>query len=128
MANADQLVFHLLTLGFQLHFIRKRLPSAPAANAEMLAERLQTVLGGLYNALDKAFHVILFLLVYLNVHHISGHGKIYKHHHAVHVRERFAFCGHRFDGHILQHQVYPFSAHSLNKMPTGDSPPIGNLT
>jgi hypothetical protein len=94
----------------------------------MLAERLQTVLGGLDNALDKAFHIILFLLVYLNVHHVSGNGKVHENHHSVHVRESLALGGHGFDGHILQHQVYAFSAHLFKKMPTGDSIAIGKLT
>ena len=111
MADSHQLVFHLLPLGFQLHLIGKRLPSATATDAKMLAERLQTMLGGLYNALDKAFHVILFLLVHLDVHHVSGNGEIYKNYHPVHVGERFAFCGYRFDGDTFENEVYPSSAH-----------------
>ena len=128
MADSYQLVFYLLTLGLQLHLVRQRLPAAASANAKMLAERLQTVLGGLYNALDKAFHVVLFLFVYLNVHHVSGNGKVHENHHAVHMRESFALSRHGFNGHILQHQVYAFSAHLFKNLPTGDSPLIGKLT
>ena len=41
---AHELVIDLLLLCLKLHFIRQRLPFTSAADAEMLAERLQTVL------------------------------------------------------------------------------------
>ena len=44
MSQADQLVFDLLTFGFQLEMIGKRLPFAPSAYSEMLAERLEAIL------------------------------------------------------------------------------------
>ena len=43
MTDPDQLVVDLLPFGFQLHFIRKGLPTAASADAEMLAERVEPV-------------------------------------------------------------------------------------
>ena len=113
MADTHQLVFHLLTLGFQLHGIGQRLPPAPATDAKMLAERLQPMLRGLHNAFDEAFHVIFLLFVNLDIHNVSGHGKVDKNHHAVHMRERFAFRGHRLDGHVFQQQIDSFLGHNF---------------
>ena len=109
MADPHQLVLHLLPLGFQLHGVGEGLPPAAAAYAKVLTEGFQPVGRRLYNALDKAFHIVLFLLVYLDVHHIAGNGEIYKNHHSVHVGEGFPLGGDGFDGHILQKQVYSFS-------------------
>ena len=44
MPYAYELVIHLLLLCLQLHLVRQRLPLAASAHAEMLAERLQTML------------------------------------------------------------------------------------
>ena len=117
MADPYQLIFYLLALGFQLHLIGKRLPPATTADAEMLAERLQTVFRRLYNALDKAFHVVFLFLVNLDVDDVSGNGEIDENHHTVHVCKGFSFGRDGFDGDIFQQEIYSFLGHfSLSRM------------
>ena len=72
MPQADQLVPDLLLLGLELHSVGERLPFAAAAQAEMLAERLQTVFGGLFHLDDEALHVVGFLLGDAYVDDVTG--------------------------------------------------------
>ena len=113
VADAHELVAHLLTLGLQLHFVRQRLPAASAAHAEMPAERLEPVGGRLDHPGDEALHVVFLFLEDLDVHDVAGNGKIDKDHHSVHVREGLAFRGNGLDGHILQFQIDSFPAHAF---------------
>ena len=105
MANPHQLVFYLLAFGLQLHFVGQRLPAAASTDAEMLAEGLQAVGGGLHNAFDEAFHIVFLFLVYLDVHDVSGNGEVYEHNHAVYVRERFALGCNGFNLNVLKEEV-----------------------
>ena len=102
MADPHQLVLHLLPLGFQLHGVGEGLPAASAAHAEVFAEGLQAMGGRLHDAFDKAFHIVLFIFVYMDVHYVAGDGEIHEDHHSVHVREGFPFGRDGLDGHVFQ--------------------------
>ena len=101
MTYAHQLVINLLLFCLQLHFVWQRLPLAASAYAEMLAERLQTVLRRLYHSEDEALHIVFLLLCDLYVHNVSWNGELHEEHSAVDLRECLAFGSYRFDHDVL---------------------------
>ena len=101
MADADELVIYLLLLCLKLHFVWKRLPLASSADAEMLAERLKTVLGRLYHTEDETFHIVFLLLCNLYVNDVSRNGKLYEQYGSVYSCQSLALCGHGLDHNIL---------------------------
>ena len=111
VADSDQLVVHLLPFGYQLHLVRQRLPPAAAADAEMLAERLDAVRGRLDHPGDEALHIVFLLPEHLDVHDVAGNGEIDEDDHPVHMRQRLAFGSDGLDGDVLQFQVDFFLAH-----------------
>ena len=111
MPDADQLVIHLLPLGFELHFVRQGLPAAAAADAKMLAERLDAVRGRLDHPGDESLHIVFLLPEHLDVHDVAGNGEIDEDDHPVHMGQRLAFGGDGLDGDVLQFQVDFFPAH-----------------
>ena len=106
VADADELVIDLPAFRLELGGIRQGLPAAAAADAEMAAERLQAVLGRLFQAHDAAFHIILFLLADLDVDKVAGNSKLREDDGSVRrVAQGFAFGGDGFDPDVFQQQV-----------------------
>ena len=111
VADADQLVVHLLPFGFELHLVGQGLPPAAAADAEMLAERLEPVRRRLDHSGDESLHIVFLLPEHLDVHDVAGDGEIDEDDHSVHVGQSLTFGGDGFDGDVLQFQVDFFPAH-----------------
>ena len=108
VADSHQLVFNLLALGLKLDFVREMLPSAPAADAEMAAEWLQSVFRRRDELFNAAFHVVFLLLENADVHDVTGNGVVYEYDHSVYMSEAFAFGCDFFDLYVLQKEVNSF--------------------
>ena len=111
MAYAQELVFNLTALCLQLHRIRKRLPFAAAAHTEMLAERLESVLGSFNDFGNQTLHIIVFLFANLHVHNVSGHGKRHEQSHIVHVRNGFPFSRNSLYLNVVKYDFLLVSTH-----------------
>ena len=97
MTYALELVHNLAAFGLKLHTVGKMLPAAAPAYAEMRAKRHHSVLRGLHESLDAAFHIVLLPFQNPHVCHITRHSIIYKHHPPVgSVGYRLSFSGYRF--------------------------------
>ena len=73
LADAGKLVFHLLLLRLNLLLVRQVLPFATAADAEVLAHRLLTDVAFFDEANHLRLAVLMFLLDYLQIYHITWH-------------------------------------------------------
>ena len=107
----DELVPDLLLLGLELHFVGERLPFAAAAEPEMLAERLEAVLGGFLEADDEALHVVGLFLGDAYVYDIARDSRTDENHCTLVMGEGVAFCRDGFYGDVLQDEVKLFSSH-----------------
>ena len=104
LADATELVVHLLLLCLELLGIGKVLPLAATTDAEMLAHRLFAYVA----LLDEAYHfclaVAMLLLAHLQVDNIARNGKRYEYHHIVDVCQRLALGCHSLDGYVLEYR------------------------
>ena len=106
MADAGQLVIHLALLGGELDVVGEGLPAAAAAHPEMLAERLQAMLGRLYDLDDRALQPGFLLAHEPHVHHVARHGEAHEHHLPFgRVGDGLALRRHRFDDEVFQYDV-----------------------
>ena len=104
LANACQLVVHLLLLGFELLLVGQVLPLASSADTEMLAHRLFAYFTLLDESYNLRLAVAVLLLAHLQVHYVARHSERNEDHHVVNMRQRFAFSSHRFNGHVLKYR------------------------
>lgn len=102
MSYARKLVVDLALLCLQLDTVGEQLPTTPATKSKMLAERLKTVLGRLYQADNASFKIILLLYGYPYIDHIAGNG-IFDENDLpfVGMSHTFAFSGNALDGQVL---------------------------
>ena len=116
VADARQLVIDLALLGGELDLVRERLPAASAAHREMLAERLQTLLGGLHELDDRTLQPGLLLADQPHVHHVARHGEADENHLPFgRMRDRLALRRHALDREVLQDDIqFAVSCHRLN--------------
>ena len=113
MAEPDQLVPDLLSLGLELHGIGERLPSAPSAESEMRAERLETVGGRLHHPYRKTFHIVFLLLEDAYVDEISGNRELDEQYLSVHMGQRLAFRRYGLDADVLKNQIRFLFGHAF---------------
>ena len=85
LADACELVEHLLLLSLQLLLVGQILPFASAADSEMLAHWLRAYVALLDEAYYFRLAVAVFLLAYLQVNHVAGHGERHENNHVVDV-------------------------------------------
>ena len=85
LSDACELVEHLLLLSLQLLLVGQVLPFASAADAEMLAHWLRAYVALLDEAYYFRLAVAVFLLAYLQVNHVAGHGERHENNHVVDV-------------------------------------------
>ena len=111
MPDPDQLVPDLLLFRLELEFIGKGLPAAAATDAEMLAEGLQPLRGRLDDPADEAFHVILFLFVYLDVDDVARNSELHENDGSLEMGEGFSFRGNGFNLYVFQDEVDLFLRH-----------------
>ena len=102
LADAAQLLLHLLLLVVQLPLVGQALPFAAAADAEVRAEGLGALIAFLVKSHHFGFGVFVFLASHLQIYYVAGHGIGDKYSQAVHVGDGFAFSGHVLDGDIFQ--------------------------
>ena len=116
VADARQLVIDLALLRRELDLVGEGLPAASAANGEMLAKRLQALLGGLHELDDRALEPGLLLADQPHVHHVARHGKADEHHLPFgRMRDRLALRRHALDREVLQNDIQlAVSCHRLN--------------
>ena len=112
MADAHELVVDLLLLGLKLHLVWKRLPFASAAHTEVLAERLQTMLGRFYHTKNETFHIVLLLFGHLDVNYVSRYRELNEQYRTVDPCQCLSFCRHGFNGDVLQYYVLLLSCHN----------------
>lgn len=91
MAEALQIVLHLLLLGSKLVGIVEILPTTAATSAKMRALEWSTFGGELLDANNTAFGKVLLFLYYFDVGNIARYHKGDKHNHAVDFGDGFAF-------------------------------------
>ena len=95
LADARQLVAHLLGLEAQLFLVGQVLPLAAPANPEMGAEGLRAQRRFSDVADHESLHEPAALGAYLHIHHIARNGQRHEHHHVVPASHRLAFGGER---------------------------------
>ncbi len=91
LADAGQLVAHLIGLEAQLLPVGQVLPLAAAADAEMLAERLGPQGRFLHIADHEPLHEAAAFGADLHVDHVTRHGQRHEHHHIVPASHSLAF-------------------------------------
>ena len=101
LADARQVVHHLLLLVAELFFIRQALPFATATHAEVLAERRGALLGIAMELDDFCLGIAVLLAPHLQIHHVAGHGIRHKDDEVVNLGNGFSFGSHAGDGDIL---------------------------
>ena len=112
LANASQLVVHLLLLELELLFVGQVLPLAAATHAEVLAERSRAYLTIFYESYHFALGKRMFLASQLYVADIAGHTPRHEHHHVLPVEQALTLCRHSFYRHALkQRQRFLVSCH-----------------
>ena len=104
LADPRQVINDLLLLVAELLLVRQYLPFAPPTHAEMFALRLAPHGALLHHAQHPPFHERVLLLRHLYIHDVARHAVRHKHHHAVHFRQRFAFCRHAGNLDMLQYR------------------------
>ena len=95
LADARQLVAHLLGLEAQLLLVGQVLPLAAPANPEMGAEGLRAQRRFSDVADHESLHEPAALGAYLHIHHVARNGQRHEHHHVVPASHRLAFGGER---------------------------------
>ena len=101
LADACQLVLHLLLLELQLFLIGQVLPLTASADAEVLTEGHGTNLARLHNPHHLALGKRVLLAPDLNVAHVAWHAPGHKHHQVLPVEQAFPLGSHRFNGDAL---------------------------
>ena len=95
LADARQLVAHLLGLEAQLLLVGQVLPLTAPANPEMGAESLRAQRRFSDVADHESLHEPAALGAYLHIHHVARNGQRHEHHHVVPASHRLAFGGER---------------------------------
>ena len=101
LADAAQIVFHLLLLVLDLLLVGKHLPFAAAANAIVLAERYGPNRRVLVELHRFCFGVFVFLTFDLEVNDVARHHVGDKDDQIVHFGDGFAFGSHIQDCYLL---------------------------
>ena len=102
LANAAQLLLHLLLLVVYLTLVGQALPFATTAHAKVPAEGRSALGAGLNDAHNLGLGKLVFLAAHLQINHIARHGIGYEHCQAVHVGNGLALGGYIFDSDIFQ--------------------------
>ena len=97
-----QLVVNLLLLGLQLLGIRKLLPLATSADAEVYAHRLLSHSTLLNEAHHTSLHVTVFLFDNLKVNHITRNHERHKDNLLAHMRHTLSFGCHTLYLNLLK--------------------------
>ena len=110
MPDPDQLVINLTLLRRKLQIIGERLPFASSADAEMLAERLQTAVGLFIYLYDAPFEKGFLLARDANIDDIAGNRELHEDHHPVRsMRDGLALGGNGLNGQVLKYDIQFFS-------------------
>jgi hypothetical protein len=110
MADAGEIVHHLLLFETQLGRVGQVLPLTAAAHAEMAAERLDTLLRAAHKADNPPNGMLLAFLDYLHIHDISRSAKRHENDHIIHSCQGVSLGSDISNGHIFkQWKVFPFS-------------------
>ena len=91
LPDAVEVVFYLFLFVIQLPLIIKVLPLASATEAEVLAHRLHTLVGFLFNVENLAVEAVRFLLKHLNVNDVARCSEGDEHHFLVRLCNAHAF-------------------------------------
>ena len=112
LADAGEVVYHLLLLVAQLVLVGEALPLAAAAHAEVLANGLDAAGRIAVETHHFGFGITVFLFPDLQVYHIAGHGVGHEHHEVVHLGNGLAFGSHVGDFDIFKYgKRLSFSSH-----------------
>ena len=101
LADARQLVVHLLLLHAKLFVVGHLLPLTSSAHAEMLAEGFRAYLTIFVVADYLGFHERMLLAAHLQVDNVARYGPRNKHHHVVDACHRFTLGGKVRDFYML---------------------------
>ena len=102
LADAGKLVFHLLLLRLNLLLVRQVLPFATTADAEVLAHRLLTDVAFFDEANHLRLAVLMFLLDYLQIYHITWHTERNEDDLVVYSCDALTLGCNSLDGDVLQ--------------------------
>lgn len=91
MANAAQLLHHLVLLRLQLLLVWQLLPFASATQTEMLALRLYTDVTVLMESYDLRLGIRMFLTLNLQINNIPRNTKWHENYHVVPTDNTLAF-------------------------------------
>ena len=102
LADAGELVFHLLLLRLDLLLVRKVLPFATATDAEVLAHRLLSYVALLDEANYLRLAILMFFLNYLQIYHIARHAERHEDDLVIYASDALTLGCYGLDGDVLQ--------------------------
>ena len=114
LSYSRELIVNLLLLSFQLFLIRKILPLAASADAEMLANRSGTNIAQLLEINYFSFHERTFLLDNLHIDNIARNTERNKHHLVLMMEKAFTLGSNTLYGDTFENGIwFTFSTHFL---------------
>ena len=116
MADARELVHHLLLLGLQLHGIGENLPFAAATVAVVSAYRLQPVRRRGNQPHEISFEITFAHLAHLHVHHIARHGLRHEQHLAIDMCKAVALGRYGLYKDIFEQWLIFLTSHINNRI------------
>jgi len=102
LADAGELVFHLLLLRLDLFLVRKVLPFATATDAEVLAHRLLSYVALLDEANHLRLAILMFFLNYLQIYHIARYAERHEDDLVIYASDALTLGCYGLDGDVLQ--------------------------